>query len=404
MSPDTRRSRHGMGDWRSSDDRGRRGRVGRYLFSRGGTRPAFPRSRRGSGFDGRSSADRARRRDARARSRQSWPGRVVYRICWTVAFAGAKLMFRLHVEGKENFPRGPFVLAPVHRSFIDTPMAGLITRRRMRFMGKENLWENRMLGMFLSIMGGFPVERGTADRAALRAATDVLALGEPLVMFPEGTRQSGARVRRSDVLDGPAFVAARAGVPLVPVGFGGTARALPLGSRIPRPVRIVAVVGNPMIPPPKLGGRVPRRSVRQTTDRLSAELDDLYSEARVLAGDESAPGVSVWWRRARWRLVVSRVSGRWRGVVSRVSGRWRGAVSGWRGVSGRWRGVVSGWRGAVSRVSGGWRGVVSGVSGRWRGAVSGLGRLVPGGSASRWRNLLRPSSDAQAAQDLTGAD
>ena len=226
--------------------------------------------------------------DALRRSGQPLLGRIAYRTLWALVLAVVKVLFRLRVVGGENFPAGPFILSPVHRSFIDTPIAGMATSRRLRFMGKESLWEIRPLGAFLSLLGGFPVERGTADRTALRAATDVLALGEPLVMFPEGTRRSGDRVRRDDMLDGPAFVAARAGVPIVPIGLGGTVRALPVGSVVPRPRRVVVVVGDPIPPPAKVQGRVPRRAVRELTDRLYRELSDLYVEARVLAGEEPA--------------------------------------------------------------------------------------------------------------------
>lgn len=220
------------------------------------------------------------------RSHQPLWGRILYRVMWSMVLALCKILFRLRIEGKENFPPGPFILSPVHRSFIDTPIAGMATSRRLRFMGKESLWENKPLGALLSVLGGFPVERGTADRTALRAATDVLSLGEPLVMFPEGTRRSGDRVRREDMLDGPAFVAARAGVPIVPVGLGGTVRALPVGSVVPRPRRVVVVVGNPIPPPSAIPGRLPRRAVSEHTDRLFDELGDLYVEARVLAGQE----------------------------------------------------------------------------------------------------------------------
>lgn len=226
--------------------------------------------------------------DALRRSGQPLLGRIAYRTLRTAVLAVVKLLFRLRVEGGENFPAGPFILSPVHRSFIDTPIAGMATSRRLRFMGKESLWQIRPLGALLSLLGGFPVQRGTADRTALRAATDVLSLGEPLVMFPEGTRRSGDRVRRDDMLDGPAFVAARAGVPIVPVGLGGTVRALPVGSVVPRPRRVVVVVGDPIPPPAKVQGRVPRRAVRELTDRLFQELSDLYVEARVLAGEEPA--------------------------------------------------------------------------------------------------------------------
>ncbi|MDG2025857.1 MAG: lysophospholipid acyltransferase family protein [Acidimicrobiales bacterium] len=216
-------------------------------------------------------------------------GRLLYRPFWLFVFTLCKLLFRLRVDGRKNLPDGPFIMSAVHRSFVDTPIVGVITGKRMRFMGKESLWKNRPLGAFLTFFGGFPVERSGADRTALRAAQDVLALGEPLVMFPEGTRQEGPRLNREQVLDGPAFVAARAGVPIVPVGIGGSAKALPLGAKIPRPRKIVVVIGEPIDPPDKVNGKVPRRAVKDLTDQLFADLGDLYIEARVLAGDEPEP-------------------------------------------------------------------------------------------------------------------
>lgn len=227
--------------------------------------------------------------DGAERSKQSLAGRVLYWILWRVFYAAILVMFRLRVEGRKNLPDGPFILCGNHRSFIDTPIIGMVTSRRLRFMGKESLWNSKALGTFLSVMGGFPVERGSADRKAVRAAEDVIALGEPLVMFPEGTRRDGPRLRREEMLEGPAYVAARSGVPIVPVGIGGSVKALPIGSKIPRPRKIVAVIGDPIYPPARGEGRVPRRVFTELTDELFDELSDLYIEARVLAGDEPAP-------------------------------------------------------------------------------------------------------------------
>ena len=118
----------------------------------------------------------------------------------------------------------------------------------------------------------------------------MLTLGEPLVMFPEGTRQEGPRLNREQVHDGPAFVAHAVGVPIVPVGIGGSAKALPLGTRIPRPRKIVAVIGDPIMPAAKVDGKVPRRAVKELTETLFTELGALYIEARARAGDEPATG------------------------------------------------------------------------------------------------------------------
>ena len=76
-----------------------------------------------------------------------------------------RLYFRLEVHGRENIPKkGPFIISPIHRSYLDTPVIGAAIWRLMRYMGAEKMWTNRQLGWFLTAMGGFPVQRGAADR------------------------------------------------------------------------------------------------------------------------------------------------------------------------------------------------------------------------------------------------
>ena len=65
--------------------------------------------------------------------------------------------------------------------------------------------------------------------------------------------------------------------------------ALPVGSVFPRPAKVVAVIGEPIPPPSKVGGRVPRRAVREFTETLYREFNDVFIEARVAAGDEDPP-------------------------------------------------------------------------------------------------------------------
>jgi len=208
-----------------------------------------------------------------------------------VAIAGfCRLWFRLSIEGREHVPAtGPFVLAPVHRSNIDFALASCLTRRRMGFIGKESLFEVPLLGPFISALGAYPVHRGTADREALRRTMAVIERGEPVVVFPEGTRQSGPAIE--NLFHGAAFLAGRAGIPVVPVGIGGSERAMPKGARFIRPARIHMVVGPPMtVPAASGGGRPPRRTVVEFTERLRGELQRLYDRALEVAGAVPADG------------------------------------------------------------------------------------------------------------------
>ncbi|HLI00522.1 MAG TPA: lysophospholipid acyltransferase family protein [Acidimicrobiales bacterium] len=216
---------------------------------------------------------------------QSRASKAWYTVARGIVEGVSLLMWRVEVHGRENVPKtGPFVLAPVHRSNIDFLICGCIVRRRVRFMGKSGLWKYKWPGKLFTSLGAYPVRRGTADREAMRTTEEALRGGEPVVLFPEGTRQFGPTVQ--PIMQGAVFVAARAGVPILPVGIGGSERAMPKGSKWVRPVKVVAVVG-PVIPPPAgggPGGRVSRKAVAAVSDQLHTELQRLFDEAQHLAG------------------------------------------------------------------------------------------------------------------------
>jgi 1-acyl-sn-glycerol-3-phosphate acyltransferase len=205
--------------------------------------------------------------------------RVVYRLLLGTGAALAKIAWRYEITGRDRLPSvGPFVLCPVHRSNADFLLAGIAGRRRMHFMAKASLWHNERFGSFLEMMGAFPVDRDHPDRMSIRRAQDCLELGEPVVMFPEGRRREGSVV--DDLHEGPAFVACRTRVPLVPMAIGGSDRALPRGARFIRPFKVRVLIGEPIYPDVPLTGRVPRRAVTETTEQLRRSLQDLYDEVR----------------------------------------------------------------------------------------------------------------------------
>jgi len=198
--------------------------------------------------------------------------------------SGLWAWFRPKVVGKEHVPAtGPVILAPVHRSFADFGFAAFCTRRKLFFMTKDEMWNNKWLGRLLLSVGAFPVHRESADREALQRAEEVLKKGAVLVLFPEGTRREGPVIE--DLMEGAAFLSARTGAPIVPVGIGGTDLAMPKGSTIPKPHTIQVVIGPPIAPPPRTGGgRVSRSAVHAATEALVPALQAVYDQAKAKTG------------------------------------------------------------------------------------------------------------------------
>jgi 1-acyl-sn-glycerol-3-phosphate acyltransferase len=194
------------------------------------------------------------------------------------------IWFRVTISGRHHLPKtGAYIIAPVHRSNIDTPLSAFVTRRRVRFMGKDSLWKNELIGKFLSLLGGFPVTRGTADLEALKRCVAVLDGGEPLVMFPEGTRQHGPLLH--PLFEGPAYVALKRGVPIIPVGIGGSERVMRKGSKMIWPRKCHVSIGAPIQVEHGGNGRIDRNRMTEITAELAIQLQKVFDDARARAGD-----------------------------------------------------------------------------------------------------------------------
>ena len=204
-----------------------------------------------------------------------------YRFARAVVCSLFKVLFRVRVVGIENVPTsGTFIVAPSHRSNLDVPFAAFITRRDIRFLAKEELFTPGFGERLFNWLGAIPVERGTADRAAMRSIEDALREGSVVGLFPEGTRKHGPEI--ADLFDGTAYLAVKLGVPIVPVGIGGSEAILAKGKKIPRLHRVVVSVGKPLTPP-ALEGRAKRAAAARLTEELHAELQRVFDDAERLA-------------------------------------------------------------------------------------------------------------------------
>ena len=196
---------------------------------------------------------------------------------------------RQRIKNRHHLPaEGPVIVAPGgHRSNLDTLLVGMAVRRSPLYMAKDSLFKSRFWSSFIRAFGGFPVARDKLDRRALETAVEVLERGDVLIVFPEGARQEGPKLQPLFV--GVAWLSAKTGAPVVPLGIGGSQKVMPIGKIMPRPHRIRMILGEPM-PPPETGksARASRETRDAFTKNLSDKLQALFDEAQEWAGTPNA--------------------------------------------------------------------------------------------------------------------
>lgn len=148
-----------------------------------------------------------------------------YGLRWVLAPPTA-LALGLRREGTEHIPaEGPTLVVSNHISHFDPPLLGLALRSRQTYyFAKAELFRVAPVGRFFRATGAFPVRRGEADRGAFRAARDVLARGECLLWFPEGTRHKDGLLRNA--FPGAGSLALGEGVQVIPAAIWGSHRGV----------------------------------------------------------------------------------------------------------------------------------------------------------------------------------
>ena len=141
---------------------------------------------------------------------------------------GKVLFFFLGIkhEGLHNVPEeGAQIIASNHLSYYDPIVIALLLKRPIHYMAKEEFFQNKIFGKFLTSINAFPVKRGTADLGAIKNAIRILEKGEILGIFPEGTRRNvGTDVTAQA---GTALIAMKTGACVIPVACIGTQHKIP---------------------------------------------------------------------------------------------------------------------------------------------------------------------------------
>lgn len=195
--------------------------------------------------------------------------------------------FRPWVTGEENIPRsGGVILASNHLSFIDSVFLPLVIERRVTFLAKSDYYTARgikgwAIKNFLKAAGMLPIDRsgGKASEASLRTGLGVLAKGDVLGIYPEGTRSPDGKLYRGRT--GVARMVLEGGVPVIPVAMIDTEKVMPIGKRIPKVRRIGVVIGEPLDFSRFEGMESDRFILRSITDEIMYELSHLGNQEYV---------------------------------------------------------------------------------------------------------------------------
>ena len=198
-----------------------------------------------------------------------------------------RLFFRPRIEGMENVPEsGAAIVAGNHLSFSDHFVMPAVLPRRITFLAKAEYFtgpgiRGRLTSAFFRGAGQIPVDRsgGGAGQSAIDAALDVLARGELLGIYPEGTRSHDGRLYRGRT--GVAVMALRAGVPVVPCAMVGTFELQPPGRKFPRLGRVTIRFGRPLDFSRFAGMADQRYVVRSVTDEIMYEILALSGQEYV---------------------------------------------------------------------------------------------------------------------------
>ncbi|ARF60471.1 MULTISPECIES: 1-acyl-sn-glycerol-3-phosphate acyltransferase [Streptomyces] len=214
-----------------------------------------------------------------------------------------RLLFRPRIEGLDNIPEdGAAIVAGNHLSFSDHFLMPAILKRRITFLAKAEYFtgpgvKGRLTAFFFRSAGQIPVDRSGKDagQAAIREGLGVLAKGELLGIYPEGTRSHDGRLYKGKV--GVAVMAITAGVPVIPCAMLGTFEIQPPGQKIPKIKQVAIRFGEPLDFSRYAGMENQKAAIRAVTDEImyailelsGQEYVDEYAAKVKAAEQEAAP-------------------------------------------------------------------------------------------------------------------
>ena len=203
------------------------------------------------------------------------PNRV-YRTVKAIVRGLLWLFYRVEVRGVERVPQeGPVIIAANHHSFLDPLVIGVVLPRPIAFIARGDLFRIPGLGWLLRRLYAIPVERGSGDLGAVKAAIRALRAGMAFGIFPEGRRSRSGRLEPFKT--GVAAIALRTRARVLPVAIVGTREIWPPGRKPRLRGKILVHIGDP-IDLEEDSGRLDKAHLEAATRQIEAAVAGLLPE------------------------------------------------------------------------------------------------------------------------------
>jgi 1-acyl-sn-glycerol-3-phosphate acyltransferase len=169
-----------------------------------------------------------------------------YRLAQFLSYCYLKCFHRFEVKGLGNVPpKGGFILACNHLSYLDPPAVGCRIPRNLHYFARDSLFFGP-LGLLITKLNSIPVNRDQLDLGTLRKVLSVLKGGEPVLVFPEGTRSPDGTLQKSQ--KGLGLLVHKSGVPVLPARLHGSFEILGKGKLFPRiGKKLYLNIGSPIL-------------------------------------------------------------------------------------------------------------------------------------------------------------
>lgn len=199
-----------------------------------------------------------------------------------IAQAWATTVLRLALSPAEVVGPGTLkrdraaVYAANHLSYMDTPVIFSKLPFQFRIVARAGLWKIPFIGWYLHRSGQIPVDSTSlrSSLASMNGGAKALTAGTPLVIFPEGGRSPDGTLQ--SFMNGPAYMAVKAGVPIIPLAIIGTHELLPMHGKHLRPFPLRLAVGKEI----DTAGYT-TRSLDPLTAKVFAAILDLQTEFAI---------------------------------------------------------------------------------------------------------------------------